>query len=81
MSRPMRNLRFAIIRDLIADLRSLPGNAPEEWVGRCLAEVRLLFRIRHSMRLDAFGWPVVLREPSRCSVGIEAKAHSARNGA
>lgn len=58
----MRHLRFAIIRDLVADARAFPGCAPTDWGTRCRDEIRLLFPIRHTMRLDAFGWPVILRE-------------------
>lgn len=76
----MRNLRFAIIRDLIADVRTLPGNAPEAWVARCLDDIRRLLPIRHTMRLDAFGWPLALREPQRCAAIAAPKAQSGRNG-
>jgi hypothetical protein len=53
--------RFQLIRytvaDLIADVRSSEGAYREA----CRKNVATLFKARHTTRIDAFGWPVVLK--------------------
>jgi hypothetical protein len=61
----MTNLRFAIIRDLIVDVRAFDREGATTWAQRARNEVRMLLPARHSMRLDAYGWPTLLRNPVR----------------
>jgi hypothetical protein len=57
-----QNLTRAIVRDLISDIRcsetrdrEMPGML--EYAAKCRRQVATVFRNRHGLKLDRYGWP------------------------
>lgn len=45
----------AIVRDLANDYRNSTG----EYRAKCLACIQALFKNRHTVKLDRYGWPML----------------------
>lgn len=61
-----RELVAGIIRDLVVDIRcaerdakALEDQALDMYALMCRSDLKRLWRVRHTVRLDRYGWPVM----------------------
>jgi hypothetical protein len=66
----MTDLGNDVIRDTIADIRLSRGliaaginkDENQRYEQQCTRELQALLGVRHNMKMDQYGWPVVLKE-------------------
>jgi hypothetical protein len=53
------SLTTDLARDLISDIRCASRDGQPEYAAACRQQLAALYRNRHGVRLDRYGWPVL----------------------
>lgn len=68
----MANLSNDMIRDVIVDIRcsrrfiatGVDVEDNQKYERKCIRDLKVLLGVRHNMKMDRYGWPIVLKETS-----------------
>lgn len=54
-----------IIRDLITDVRCAERDGQLGYANTCRRQIEVLWRTRHNVQLDRYGWPILTFDGER----------------